>query len=116
MKGTETCSEESIGRLVRAAFGGEARLGAHRRELVKHCLLSRPSPGGAEATFPTALIAALAGVLAVLAGWLVGWKVGVAVVPGGAQALHIAAAVLIVNITFVPVTSILVVARRKRHA
>ena len=91
-------------------------MGAHRRELVKHRLLSRPSPGGAGATFPTALIAALAGVLAVFAAWLAGWKVGVAVVPGGAPALHIAAVVLIVNIAFVPVTSILIVARRKRHA
>jgi hypothetical protein len=105
--------EENTARLIRAAYGSSARPTDHLsnkafRSLLEHVRTRSATPG-----FPDAAVVILGGLLAALPIWLAvrAFLSSTSLVPD--PSLLAATAWLVLNLAMVPVTSVLIVIRRR---
>lgn len=113
MNGSHDHLEDNIARLIQVGYSHESRPDplAHDRMLQR---LTNSMPGRQRvAVLPEWIVVALVGYLVFLAAWLVALNQQ-AVMSMGLNSIYFAVAfVLILNLAFIPIASILIVIRRR---
>ena len=106
--------EENITRLIRAAFGPEARPSRQTVERTLQSLLALIHARSAAVAFPDAAVGVLGGMLVLIASWLAIQLAFTGTSMLSIPALLAMAAWLTANVALLPVASILILIMRQR--
>jgi hypothetical protein len=105
--------EENLARLIQAGFGSESRLDPTARAQMLRRLTNDLRARQRVVALPQWIVVALTGFLVLLAAWLV-FQHQLAAIPLELNlAYPVAAFILILNLIFIPVSSIFIVLRRR---
>jgi len=107
------CLEENAARLVRAAYGPSARPSPKASKRVFRLLLGQVRARSATPSFPDAALAVLGAIVALLAVFLAVQSALPRTSLGTNPSLLAAAIMLVLNLAWVPVASIVIVMRRR---
>ncbi|HEY4761664.1 MAG TPA: hypothetical protein VIH42_13880 [Thermoguttaceae bacterium] len=105
--------EDNLARLIQVSYGAESRpnLGAHERtfKYLADNLHSRQSA----AVFPEQIVVALVGMLILLAAWLVSQVDWTGMRLSTTLPCLVVACVVLLNLLFIPIASIVILIRRR---
>lgn len=105
--------QENTARLIRAAFGPEARPDPQTSREVLGRLVTQLRVGQTAVPFPERTLGLLAAALVLMAVWLASHMIGSTPAVTAAPAGPVIASVLFLNLAFVPAAAVLIVIRRR---
>jgi hypothetical protein len=106
-------SEEDLARLIAAGFGPEARPGERARAATLRNLRARLRPRRVATAFPEHVLCLLLGALMLLGASLAAEMIEADFFCGSPTPNLVFAAVLLLNVAFVPIAGVVIVIRRR---